>query len=189
MASKKASAVSPVREHSAPASAGVVSGPVAMMTLSHSAGGSRISSRRMSMSGSLSSATVIAAAKPSRSTASAPPAGSLWASAVCSTSEPSRRISAWRRPIALPSGRRSGTSSSRRARQIAPFYARQSDAPGASHAAPRARYDARSARQPRSRQGRRRSRGWVVSYASRSQNRSHGGAEQSAREFCDSRTI
>jgi hypothetical protein len=84
------------------ASAGEVSGPVAMMTLSQSGGGARISSRRMSMSGSCSSAAVIAAAKPSRSTASAPPAGSLWASAARITSDPSRRISACRRPMALP---------------------------------------------------------------------------------------
>jgi len=78
MASKNASAVSPVSARIASASAGEVSGPVAMMTLSQSAGGSRISSRRMSISGSSSIAAVMAAAKPSRSTASAPPAGVHW---------------------------------------------------------------------------------------------------------------
>jgi hypothetical protein len=43
MASKKASAASPVSRRSVSASADDVSGPVAMMTLSHSAGGSAIS--------------------------------------------------------------------------------------------------------------------------------------------------
>ena len=73
--------------------------------------------------------------------------------------------------------------------EVAPFCARQSSAPGASRAAPPARRGARSARRPRNPQGRRRSREWVVSYASRSQNRSRTGGEQSAPEFCDSRTI
>ena len=59
----------------AAASAGEVSGPVATMTLSHSGGGSAISSRTISISGCASSASVMAAEKPSRSTASAPPAG------------------------------------------------------------------------------------------------------------------
>ena len=57
---------------------GEVSGPVATMTLSQSAGGATISLRSISISGSASSAAVIASAKPSRSTASALPAGSLW---------------------------------------------------------------------------------------------------------------
>ncbi len=47
-----------------------------MMTLSQSSGGRpAISSRWMAISGWASSAAVTAAAKPSRSTASAPPAG------------------------------------------------------------------------------------------------------------------
>ena len=46
MASKKASASSPVSSRIAPASAGEVSGPVAMITLSHSAGGRPATSAR-----------------------------------------------------------------------------------------------------------------------------------------------
>ena len=45
--------------------------------------------------------SVTAAAKPSRSTASAEPAGTLCASAAAMISEPSARISAWSRPTAL----------------------------------------------------------------------------------------
>src|SRR5207247_1297147 len=48
-----------------------------------------------------SSRAVTAAAKPSRSTASAPPAGSLWASAAARISEPQRRISSCSSPTAL----------------------------------------------------------------------------------------
>ena len=44
---------------------------------------------------------MIAAEKPSRSTASAPPAGTWLASAARITSEPSRRISSCSRPTAL----------------------------------------------------------------------------------------
>ena len=62
-------------------SAGEVRGPVATMTLSHSGGGRpAISPRSMVTSGCASSARVTASEKPSRSTASAPPAGSLCAS-------------------------------------------------------------------------------------------------------------
>jgi hypothetical protein len=76
MASKKASASSPVIPRMASASAGEVSGPVAMMTLSHSLGGRpATSSRTIRIEGCASSAEVTAAANPSRSTASAPPAG------------------------------------------------------------------------------------------------------------------
>jgi hypothetical protein len=83
-------------------SAGEVRGPVAMITLSQSAGGSpAISSRRMSISGCAVSATVTASAKPSRSTASAPPAGTWFASAARMISEPRRRISACSSPTAL----------------------------------------------------------------------------------------
>ena len=55
-----------------------------------------------SPAGSAASASVTAAAKPSRSTASAPPAGSLCRSPMAITSEPSRRISSCSRPTALP---------------------------------------------------------------------------------------
>ena len=56
----------------ASASAGEVSGPVATITLSHSGGGSATSSRTTSISGWAAIACVMAAEKPSRSTASAP---------------------------------------------------------------------------------------------------------------------
>src|SRR6266851_329692 len=73
MASKKASASSPVSSWIARASGGEVRGPVAMMTESQSCGGSpAISSRRISISGWLARAWVTAVAKPSRSTARAP---------------------------------------------------------------------------------------------------------------------
>jgi hypothetical protein len=75
IASKKARSASPVRRRMASASAGEVRGPVATMTLSQSAGGTAISSRQISISGSAASAAVTAAEKPSRSTARAPPAG------------------------------------------------------------------------------------------------------------------
>ena len=102
MASKKASASSPVSARIAAASAGEVSGPVATMTLSQSAGGRPATSpRSIVTSGCASSAAVTAAAKPSRSTASAPPAGTWLASAACMTSEPSRRISSCSSPTAL----------------------------------------------------------------------------------------
>ena len=51
MASKKASESSPVMAPMDCASAGEVSGPVATITLSHSAGGTAISSRTTSISG------------------------------------------------------------------------------------------------------------------------------------------
>jgi hypothetical protein len=102
MASKKLSALSPVRARTASARAGEVSGPVARITLSQSAGGRpAISSRRISISGWRSSRSVTAREKPSRSTASAPPAGSLWASALARISDPARRISSCSRPTAL----------------------------------------------------------------------------------------
>jgi len=60
-----------------------------------------ISPRSNVMSGWLASAADTAAEKPSRSTASAPPAGTWLASAARMTSEPSRRISSCSRPTAL----------------------------------------------------------------------------------------
>ena len=75
---------------------------MATMTLVQSAGGRpSISSRTISTSGCPASAAVIAAEKPSRSTASAPPAGTWLASAARITSELSRRISSCRSPTAL----------------------------------------------------------------------------------------
>ncbi len=104
IASKKASCVSPVRPAIAVASAGEVRGPEATITLSQAGSGRpSISSRRISISGWASRASVMAAAKPSRSTASAPPAGTWWASAARITSEPQARSSAWSTPTALVS--------------------------------------------------------------------------------------
>ncbi len=77
-------------------------GPVATMTLLQSAGGRpETSPRAISIRGWSLSALVTAAEKPSRSTASAPPAGTWLASAARMISEPSRRISACSRPTAL----------------------------------------------------------------------------------------
>ncbi len=74
------------------------------MTLSHCAGGRpATSSRRISISGSAASASVTAAANASRSTARAPPAGTLWASAQRMISESSARISRCSTPTALVS--------------------------------------------------------------------------------------
>ena len=74
------------------------------MTLSQSAGGGpATSSRRISISGWAVIAASTALLKPSRSTASALPAGTRCASAVAMISEPSRRISSCSRPMALPS--------------------------------------------------------------------------------------
>ena len=102
MASKKASSVSPVRVWMAAESAGEVSGPVATMTLAHSGGGRPATSpRSMVTSGCASSCRVTSLEKPSRSTASAPPAGSLWRSPADMISEPARRISSCSRPTAL----------------------------------------------------------------------------------------
>ena len=76
MASKKASASSPVSARIASASAGEVSGPVATMTLSQSGGGSGdLLAADLDQRMRSDSACVTAAEKPSRSTASAPPAG------------------------------------------------------------------------------------------------------------------
>ena len=102
MASKKASESSPVSLAIASASAGEVSGPVATMTLSQSSGGRPATSSRSSVtSGWASRVSCTAAEKPCRSTASAPPAGSLCASAERMISEPARRISSWITPTAL----------------------------------------------------------------------------------------
>ena len=102
IASKNAKASSPESSRIASASGAEVKGPVAMMTLRQSAGGRpSISARRTSIRGWSSSALVTAAENPSRSTASAPPAGTWLASAARMISEPSRRISACSRPTAL----------------------------------------------------------------------------------------
>ena len=65
--------------------------------------GARLPRGRSSISGCASSCAVTAAAKPSRSTASAPPAGTWFASPQRMISEPSRRISSCSRPTALVS--------------------------------------------------------------------------------------
>ncbi|MGY3458821.1 hypothetical protein ACVWW5_004271 [Bradyrhizobium sp. LM3.4] len=102
IASKKASAFSSVSSRMASASGAEVRGPVATMTLLHSAGGRpATSSRAISIRGWSLSALVTAAEKPSRSTASAPPAGTWLASAARMISESRRRISACSRPTAL----------------------------------------------------------------------------------------
>ncbi len=76
IASKKASACSPTSLAIASARAADVSGPVATITSSQSAGGRpAISSRASVTRGWASRVAVMAAAKASRSTASAPPAG------------------------------------------------------------------------------------------------------------------
>ncbi len=102
IASKKASAFSSVSSRRASASGAEVRGPVATITFSQSTGGRpAISARSIAIRGWPSSARVTAAEKPSRSTASAPPAGTWLASAARMISEPSRRISACNRPTAL----------------------------------------------------------------------------------------
>ena len=102
MASKKASSASPVSLPMAADSAGEVSGPVATITLSHSGDGNPATSlRSMATRGCASSCRVTSSEKPSRSTASAPPAGSLWRSPAAMMSEPARRISSCSRPTAL----------------------------------------------------------------------------------------
>ena len=102
MASKKASAPSPVRARMASDRAGEVRGPVAITTLSHAAGGRPVSSSRtMVTRGCACSRAVTRAEKPSRSTASAPPAGTWLSSPAAMISEPQRRISACSRPTAL----------------------------------------------------------------------------------------
>jgi hypothetical protein len=136
-----ASASSPVSARIASASAGEVSGPVAMMTLSplRPAAGRRLprdgSRQRMALR-----APRDGAEKPCRSTASAPPAGSLCASAARMISEPARRISSCssRPHCSRQSSERKEleqTSSARGRRSDAPRFR----APAASRAARRAR--------------------------------------------------
>ncbi len=87
-------------------SASEVSGPVAMIdaaTPSAGAGIAVTSSRTTVMRGSAAIPAVTASANRSRSTARAAPAGTRVASAARMTSEPSRRISSFRRPTALSS--------------------------------------------------------------------------------------
>ena len=102
IASKKASSASPVRPWMAVASGCEVRGPVATITLSHSAGGSPAISPNSTVTfGCARTAAVTASENATRSTASAPPAGSLWASAMRMISEPQRRISSCSNPTAL----------------------------------------------------------------------------------------
>ena len=99
MASKKARAPSPVSAAIASASFEPVSGPVAMIV--GWSGSASTRSRTTVMFGCCSIARVTSAAKPSRSTASAEPAGTRWLSAARMISEPSARISWWSSPTAL----------------------------------------------------------------------------------------
>ena len=102
MASKKLKDSSPVAFRIAWARAGEVSGPVATTTFSQSSGGRpAISSRTIVISGCASSRSVTACEKPSRSTASAPPAGTWLASAADMITESRVRISACSSPTAL----------------------------------------------------------------------------------------
>ena len=103
MASKNARLSSPVRSSTQPASAAEVSGPVATITLDQSAGGAVISPRSIVISGCASSRAVTAAEKTSRSTASAPPAGTAAPTAASIITEPSARISQCKRPTAFVS--------------------------------------------------------------------------------------
>ena len=157
IASKNASAFSSVSSRMASASGAEVRGPVATMTLRQSAGGRpSISARRISIRGWSFSALVTAAENPSRSTASAPPAGTWLASAARMISEPSRRISACSRPTALlaASSERNEleqTSSARPSVRCASVIRS-----GASRAARRGRRHWRPARRLPSRRGRRR---------------------------------
>ena len=102
MASKKAREAVPVSARIASASGAAVRGPVAMTTLPQSSGG-RVSTtpRSMVISGSARIVVSTAALNASRSTASAPPAGTRLASPDDRISEPQRRISSCSRPTAL----------------------------------------------------------------------------------------
>ena len=80
-------------------SASAVRGPVAMTA--KPSGSSVRSSLRMVTSGQLSRAWVASRENSSRSTASAPPAGTLDRSAQSVSKEPSRRISSFNNPAAL----------------------------------------------------------------------------------------
>lgn len=100
IASKNASASAPVSARIAAPSASEVSGPVAMIQRPL-AGSSRSSPGARLTSGSARRAAVTLAENASRSTASAPPAGSLWRSAIAMTSPPAARISQCSSPTAL----------------------------------------------------------------------------------------
>jgi len=102
IASKNARPSSPVSFWISAAKAGEVRGPVAIITLSHSAGGKPVSSpRSMVISGCAKMRRVTSAENPSRSTASAPPAGTLWSSATAMINDPAIRISSCSKPTAL----------------------------------------------------------------------------------------
>ncbi len=103
-----------------------------------------------------SSASCTAAEKPCRSTASAPPAGSLWVSAARMISEPARRISSWITPTALFCGivGAEGIGADQLGQSIG-RGAPRSRAPAASRATPPARPPARAAMPLRCRRARR----------------------------------
>ena len=121
---------------------------------------------RISISGCAASACVTAAEKPSRSTASAPPAGTWLASAARMTSEPSRRISSCSRPTALVS-RSSERNELEQTSSARPSVLCAVGAAHRPHLVQHHRHAARrrSARRPRSRRARRRSRGRLASAA------------------------
>jgi len=91
MASKKASASAPVASPIPSASDGAVRGPVAM--IAGPSGKASIRSRTIVMLGWAASAAVTPPENPSRSTASADPAGTAWVSPLAMMIEPSARIS------------------------------------------------------------------------------------------------
>ena len=100
MASKKARAPAPVTSAMAWPSAGEVSGPVAKIQWP-SSGRPVTSPATTLMRGWARRRAVMAAAKGSRSTASAPPAGRRCASAIAITRPPAARISQCSRPTAF----------------------------------------------------------------------------------------
>ena len=100
IASKNARASAPVSRAIEAARAEPVSGPVAMIQWP-SDGRSVTSPSRTSIRGWARMASVTEAANGSRSTASAPPAGRRWRSAVAMIRPPAARISQWRRPTAF----------------------------------------------------------------------------------------
>ena len=106
-----------------------------MITLCHVGGMSSISPVTISTSGCSVRAVVTASEKPTRSTASAPPAGSLCASPALRMSEPVRRISSCSTPTALNANHRTEKSLSTQVPQSWLSRGRLSSLPGAFHAA------------------------------------------------------
>ena len=146
------------RRGSPSASAGEVSGPVATMTLSQSGGRRGDFARgRISISGSASSAAVIAAAKAVAVDGERAAGRQLVGvgGAHDQRAEPAH-LGMQQADGACLAHRRSGTNWSRPVRRIRRSCARRSRERAAFRAAPPARRGARSARRPRSPKGRRR---------------------------------